>query len=192
MLKKVSSESETDRAERLLDLIEDEEDSMDYIHMSENYREQILDLADSLLIMLEQHVLKYAKRVSCFGYGHEESEAAINQLNEVQVVSILKEQEMTLQRIFTYYSTKRHDQKPFWEPGENRSMAISFKELEDISNNFNLSPVCSQNPKCLCAFVRRVDPCCTPDALSYSEWVECFARLAFGIFKTILAKASLA
>ena len=60
VLKKVASESETDRAERLLDLIEDEEDSMDYIHMNENYREQILDLADSLLIMLEQHVLKYA------------------------------------------------------------------------------------------------------------------------------------
>ena len=72
-----------------LDLIEDEEDSMDYIHAGENYREQILDLADSLLIMLEQHVLKYTKRVSCFGYRHEESEATINQLNEVQVVSIL-------------------------------------------------------------------------------------------------------
>ena len=183
VLQKVARESETDRAERLLDLIEDEEDSMDYIHMNENYREQILDLADSLLIMLEQHVLKYAKRVSCFGYGHEESETAINQLNEVQVVSILKEQEMTLQRIFTYYSTKRHDQKPFWEPGENRSMAISFKELEDISNNFNLSPaLLTKSEMFMCFRAARRDPVATPDALSYSEWVECFARLGLLAF----------
>ena len=47
LLRKVTTESEAERAERLLDLIEDEKDSMNYLHMNQNYREQILDLADS-------------------------------------------------------------------------------------------------------------------------------------------------
>ena len=73
---------------------------------------------------------------------------------------------MTLQRIFTYYSTKRHDQKPFWEPGENRSMAISFKELEDISNNFNLSPALLTKSNVYVLSCARRD-LLRPDALSY-------------------------
>jgi hypothetical protein len=183
ILKKVTTESEADRAERLLDLIEDEEDSMCYIHMNQNYREQILDLADSLLIMVEQHVLKYASRVSCFGYGHEEADTAMEQLNEEQVVAVLKEQEMTLQRIFTYFSTRRHEKKPFWTPGEDRTKAISYVELEEITHNFNLTPsILTRSEIFMCFRASRRNPIEAPDILTYSEWVECFARMGLLAF----------
>ena len=90
---------------------------------------------------------------------------------------------MTLQRIFTYFSTRRHEKKPFWTPGEDRTKAISYVELEEITHSFNLTPsILTRSEIFRCFRASRRNPIEAPDLLTYSEWVECFARMGLLAF----------
>ena len=124
----------------MLALVEKDNESMLYIHYSNQYKKMILKLADAVLVLVEKFVLVNCKRVSCYGYGVEEAKLTKNLLEEEPVVALIQEQEVLLQQIFTHFSAKRHLEKPFYAPKESRERAIEFKQLEEISTEFHMVP----------------------------------------------------
>ena len=189
--KRASTESTNARASRLLKLLELNGESMSYLHFQNHYREQIVNLAEALIIVTENYVLCNAKRVSCYGYGEDEADLALNLLNEDDVVALIQEQEITLQRIFTHFSSKRHMEKPFYHPKEDRSKAMEFKELECFASMFKIVPsLLTRTELFMCFRASRRNPAEVPSQLNYSEWVECFARMGLLAFsKPFLAEA---
>ena len=176
-------ESNKARTDRMLALVEKDNESMLYIHYSNQYKKMILKLADAVLVLVEKFVLVNCKRVSCYGYGVEEAKLTKNLLEEEPVVALIQEQEVLLQQIFTHFSAKRHLEKPFYAPKESRERAIEFKQLEEISTEFHMVPsLLTRSELFMCFRTSRRHPEKNPLFLNYSEWVECFARMALLAF----------
>jgi Ca2+-binding EF-hand superfamily protein len=154
--------------------------AMTYVHMYDKKKANVLDLGEALALVTSRCILPHARRVTCDGYGKKEAMKMQRMLTDPSVIAIVTEEHQFNERLFMFYADIRDEKLPGYTSKEERFAAVTFDEIMEFAKNFGVAPsLASKTELFMCFRSSRRDPATNPTMLSYPEFVECLARVAF-------------